>query len=59
LITCKYEIKFLECPYCGENEQWDMRISDPRWIEVVNEFIEEHRKCEGESILGIENTRGQ
>lgn len=51
MIVCKYEIKHLECPYCWESETWDMAISDKRWIEVVNEFIAEHRKCEGENIL--------
>lgn len=59
MFTILYEKKHLECPYCGENETWDMAISDNRWIEVVNEFIAEHRECEGESILGLENTKAE
>lgn len=59
MITCKYDIKHLECPYCGENETWDIRMRNEAFILVVNDFIEAHRQCEGEYILGLENTKAE
>lgn len=57
MFDINYNTRSLNCPYCGEGATWDMRISDTRWIEVVNEFIEEHRECEGEFILGVPNDK--
>lgn len=48
MITCSYERKFLECPVCGSNETWDLKISDWYWMLHVNEFIAEHKKCKDE-----------
>lgn len=51
LFYVDYFDKKIECPVCGEFEQWERRIKDSRWIEVVNDFIKEHRRCDGELIL--------
>lgn len=59
MFNINYNTKHIECPYCGESETWDIFVRDTVWQKAVNEFISEHRQCEGEYLLGIENTKAE